>query len=221
MACVVYRLSRIALSAVLIIAFTFIQGALTAGSQENENLFVRTIEGQAVVINDDLTRTRDIAIRDALRRAVVDAVDFLALDSNSVDKLNDQQIEKYVYQYGILSEKQSGILYSVEVKVDIDKRYLKNDFKSRSGDNRFKEITIDAKGIKHYNDYSRVKNFLVNRTNGKGRIIPKMIKSDQVIFGLYTDEKIDGLVEKLANLTSTSRTRKISSNIMEIDIGSN
>mgnify|MGYP001768549507 CR=1 FL=1 len=90
MAFVLYRLSRIALSAVLIIAFTFIQGVLTASSQENKNLFVRTIEGQAVVINDDLTRTRDIAIRDALRKAVVDSVDLLALDSKSMDKLNDK-----------------------------------------------------------------------------------------------------------------------------------
>lgn len=96
MACVVYRLSRIALSAVLIIAFTFIQGVFTANSQENENLFVRIIEGHAVVVNDDLTRTRDSAIRDALRKVFVDAVDLLALDSHIMDKSNDQQIEKYV-----------------------------------------------------------------------------------------------------------------------------
>jgi hypothetical protein len=218
MTCIVCRLPRISLSAALIIVFVSMQGTLAAQGREDENLFTRIIEGQAIVINDDLVRTRDSAIRDALRKAVEEAVQLLALESPGLDKLSNPQIEKYIYQYGIISEKQSGIVYRIELKVAVDKGYLKKDFKSQSGENLINEITIDTRGIKRYNDYKGVRDFLAGRTNGK--VIPKLLKTNQAIFGYYTDEKIDVVINKLSNMTSATRMKKISSNVLEINVES-
>lgn len=221
MACIVCRLSKISLSAALIMVFLFMHGVLAAQGQEDERLFTRITEGQAAVISDDLARTRDNAIRDALRKAVGEAVSLLSLESSTVDKLNSQQIERYIYQYGIVSEKQAGVIYSVELSVAVDKGRLKNDFKPRAIGNYLKEMVIDARGLKRYGDYAGVRDSLLNMAGGNGRVIPKLIRTNQVLFSFYTDEKIDDVVKKVSNTATTARVKKISSNVMEIDIESN
>lgn len=221
MACIACRLSKISLSVALIMVFLPVHGVLTAQGQENERLVTRIAEGQSVIISDDLARTRDNAIRDALRKAVGEAVSMLSLDSPALDKLNSQQIERYIYQYGIVSEKQTGVIYSVELNVAVDKGRLKSDLKPRIAGNHAGEITIDARGLKRYGDYAGLRDSLASSAGGSGRVIPKLIKSNQVLFSFYTDERIDDFIRKFSHASSTARVKKISGNVMEIDVESN
>lgn len=175
----------------------FLEGTLSAQESAGKELLAANVEGTAVVLNNDLARARDEAIRDALRNAV-DKAEAGLPGGEIKNKRKRFSAEKYVRSYRILSEKQAGVVFKVDVSAVVDTALLFDDTYDRTAKQPPKKITLTVRGITSYADYGRIKDYLDMQVRHCGRLSPKLIARHKVAFALDVCESTEVFANTLA-----------------------
>jgi hypothetical protein len=186
------------LSAILIsgVVSMFLVGSLPAQEIAGKELLTADVEGTAVVRNNDLARARDEAIRDALQNAV-DKAEAELSGRGQTNKPKRFSAEKYVRSYRILSEKQAGVVYRVDVSAVVDAALLFDDTYARKAKQPPTKITLTVRGITNYTDYGRIRDYLDLQVKHCGRLSPKTIAWQRVDFELDLCESTEIFADTL------------------------
>jgi len=174
----------------------FLVGTLSAQEIAGKELLTADVEGTAVVRNNDLARARDEAVRDALQNAV-DKAEAQLPGRGIKNKPKRFSAEKYVRSYRILSENQAGFIYKVNVNAVVDAALLSDDTYARTAKQPPKKITLSVRGITHYADYGRIKDYLDMQVRHCGRLSPKAIAWHRADFELDVCEPTEIFADAL------------------------
>ncbi len=189
------------------------------------------VEGTGKVINDDFSRARNEAIRDALRRAVEEATaawfpaGFPVQKMPAIKEALDARAEGYVQDYRIVSEKPNKNLYSVIVRATVSAGNIIKDLQSlgfikpqEPGGATFL-VTMTIRGLTSYTDYVRFKELLRSGLGGVKSLSERQIEWKTA----RVDLQITGTAKALAaELTRKSRLpldiRKVDRDSIEIAV---
>jgi hypothetical protein len=188
----------------LLVAWIFILPA--AGSaQDNRDIQIVDAEGTGLIVNDDFASGRNIAIRNALQKAVEHVV--LTLIPSKATLKESQIIkdhiyaksDKYIRDYRIISEKQAQSVYSVNIRVKVFIASIKDDLQAigliNIKNNRISAtaISISVGGIKSCADYIKVLELMKTKVTGVNNLYLRRLE-----WGIaMLDLDIQGTVQEL------------------------
>lgn len=147
-------------------------------SQTNGEVRIVDAEGTSVVINDNIERARNNAIRDALQKAVEYVVLTLIPQNTAAEKsqvIRDgvyEKYEDYIHDYRIVGEKQVHPHYKVSIKSKLSVGDIKDNLRALGlltmavNGGPFVNAVITVQGIESYADYTKIRELLVTRIRG-------------------------------------------------------
>lgn len=138
------------------------------------------VKGRARVVDNDVTRARDEAVKNASENAIMQAVSKILPDKGKDEKLQAvksimlERADRYIKRYRTLSESMHQDEYAADVYVVVALPVVRQDlsamgFLQDPGEKEGRHISLSVKGMKEQSDFAFLKDFLQNH--------PQMVKS--------------------------------------------
>jgi len=209
-------LVTILISELIFISFGCNVSAQEAGRQE---LLAKNVEGVAAIKNSDLAKAKDEAIKDALQKAVAEAVTDLFGENAELSKFRQPNAERYIRSYRILSEKQMDGVYSVAAGVFVDTALLIGDNRTQTPKQSRKRIALIVRGIKNSADYGRIKDYLDTHVRHCGQSTPTVIAWQSAIFNVDICEAPQVFASSLGRLAPVAlNVKRAAADTIEVEL---
>lgn len=177
--------------------------------EERGRIQVFETEGIAAVIDSDLARARDGAVRDALQKAVTRATgQWLA--SQDVERKYEMlrerlydRAEEFTQDYRILFELSDPDIYSVTVRVTVFSDRIRQDLQELGLINPPAQnpsvtlIFLTIRGIRTYSDYVRVRGILKERIPEIREAVPREASWGLARFDIAAEGTVAAVAERL------------------------
>lgn len=193
---------------VVLLAWIFI--APTVGTaQDTKDIQIIDAEGSGLIVNDDFASGRNIAIQNALQKAVERVVLTLMPSNERVKKsqaIKDHiysKSDKYVHDYKIITEKQIQAIYSVHIRARLFVAGIRDDLqaleiiKTEKGKNPAIEISVSVRGIKSCADYMKVLELMRTKVTGVGNLCQRRLEWGMALLDLNVQGTIQTVSEEL------------------------
>jgi hypothetical protein len=177
-------------------------------AQQDSGILNINAEGLAQIVQNDLTRARENAIKDALEKAILEATARLMSGKSGDEKFQALKSEivgasdKYINDYRITAEVIKPQEYQINVNVNVASSSLKNDLllmgllQPSAGANGL-QIILTIKKLKKYSDFSQLKLLLQNNTKTVKTIYLLHFEWQQVSFAIDLSGDLQSFIKEL------------------------
>lgn len=166
------------------------------------------VEGRAPIIKNDLARTREEAVKNALEKAIMQATATILSDKFEDEKFQAMksimisQATQYAKNYRITSERIQQGEYIANVNVEIALSPVRDDLVQMGilqdqGKTGKTSVFLSLKGIKKHSDFSHLKTFLQTHPKIVIRAYPCRLEWQQAQFNLVISGDAQNLVVEL------------------------
>ena len=188
------------------------------------------VEGTAPVIKNDVAAAREKAVKNALEKAIMQAMAGFLPDKFEEEKFQALKsimigrVEQYVKNYRMISERKEQDACTVKLNVVLASALVKNDllqmgFLRKQGKKEGASVALSLKGMKKYSDFSGVKSFLQSRPQMVKSFYPCRLGSQQAHFDLIVAGSVQNFLVELENSGRYSvGTRHKNQDIVEINL---
>lgn len=193
----------------MILAWIFIAPSV-GSAQDNKDIQIIDAEGTGLIVNDDFASGRNIAIRNALQKAVEHVIISLMPSNERVKKsqaIRDHiytKSDKYVHDYKIITEKQIQAVYSVHIRARLFVTGIRDDLqaleiiKTEKGKNPAIEISIAVRSIKSCADYIKVLDLMRTKVTGVSNLCQRRIEWGMARLDLNVQGTVQSVSEELS-----------------------
>jgi hypothetical protein len=195
---------------IIVVLLASIIIAPTMGSaQDSKDIQIIDADGTGLIVNDDFASGRNIAIRNALQKAVERAVLTLMPSKEMVKKSQVirehiyAKSDKYVHDYKIITEKQVQAVYSVHIRARLFVAGIRDDLqaceiiKTEKAKNPALEISVAVRGIKSCADYMKVLELMKTKVTGVGNLCQRRLEWSMALLALHVQGTIQTVSEEL------------------------
>ena len=177
-------------------------------AQQDSGVLNINAEGLAQIVQNDLARARENAIKDALEKAILEATARLMSGKSGNEKFQTLKSEivgasdKYINNYRITAEVIKPQEYQVNVNVNVASSFLKSDllqmgFLQTSAGANSQQIILTMKKLKKYSDFSQLKHFLQKNTKIVKAIYLLHFEWQQVSFAIDLSGDLQSFIKEL------------------------
>lgn len=167
------------------------------------------VEGTALISNNDIARAREQAVRNALEKAISQAVLKMLTDRDAEDRYQPVksivigESDKYINYYKILSEARGAQDYGVAVNALVDLSVLKSDLVELDvlpeEGMTISTVKIFHRNLENYSQYDGFRRFLQSRPRIVKQLRPGQMAWGQAVFEAQVYGDPAGLVDELNN----------------------
>jgi hypothetical protein len=188
------------------------------------------VEGRASVVKNDVALAREEAVKNALEKAIMQAVAKILLDKvedekfQAVKSVMIDKADRYIKNYRIISQNRQHDQYTADVYVVVALEPVMDDLLQAGvlqaqGEKEGVSVSLSLRGMKKYSDFARLKTFLQN--------LPKIVKSaypcclewQRADFNLIIVGSVQSLVAELEKSERYSlESLKKNKNVVEIHL---
>jgi hypothetical protein len=200
-----------------------------AYAQDNRDIQIVDAEGAGLIVNDDFARGRNIAIRNALQKAVEHVVLTLIPSKATVKKsqaIRDHiyaRSDKYIHDYRIISEKQIQAVYSVNIRAKLFVASIRDDLQTigflKGEKDRIPAtaISISIRGIKSCADYMKVLELMKTKVTGVSNLYQRRLEWGMARLDLHIQGTVHTVTDDLTKtgLFSLNQSR-MNQNYIEV-----
>jgi hypothetical protein len=179
-------------------------------AQDSKDIQTVETQGTGLIVNNDIASGRNIAIRDALRKAVERVVVSLIPSKTVVKKaqaIRDSiyaKSDQYIHDYRIISEKENQSVYSVNMRATIFAGSIKDDLQ-KMGLLRIEEdrvpatgVAVTVHGIKSCADYMKIVELLKTKVAGVRYFYPRRFELGMAKLDVDIQGTVQSLTDELA-----------------------
>jgi len=166
------------------------------------------VTGHASVVNNDVARAREEAVKSALEKAIMQAAAKIMLNKfedekfQAVKSIMVGNVDRYVKNYRMVLENRQYNEYAVNVHVVVTLAPIRDDllqmgFLLDQGEKESSSVSLSLKGMKKHSDFDRLKTFLQSRPKIVKSVYPCSLESQQVHCNLVLVGEVQNLVAEI------------------------
>lgn len=186
------------------------------------------VTGHASVVNNDVARAREEAVKSALEKAIMQAAAKIMLNKfedekfQAVKSILVAKVDRYIKNYRMISENSQHNEYTVNVHIvvalaPVRDNLLQMGFLLDQGEKESSSVSLSLKGMKKHSDFDRLKTFLQSRPKIVKSIYPCSLESQQVHCNLVLVGEVQNLVAEIEKSGRYSlEALKKNQNVVEI-----
>jgi len=194
------------LSLMLLFLIGFFYSSAYAG-QATTDLTLR-VEGFAPVVKNDVVLAREEAVKNALEKAIMQAVAKILLDKGEDEKFQAvksvmiDKADRYIKNYRIISQNRQHDEYTAAVHVVVALVSIMDDLLQMGvlqdqGEKEGVSVSLSLRGMKKYSDFAHLKTFLKDRPEIVSSAYPCCLEAQQADFDLIIIGSVQSLVAEL------------------------
>jgi hypothetical protein len=185
-------------------------------------------DGNAPVVKNDVAAAREKAVKNALERAIMQAMTGCLPDKfddekfQAVKSIMTGGVERYVKNYRMISERTEQEVCTVSLNVVMAAALVRNDllqmgFLQEQGKKEGASVALSLKGMKKYSDFAGVKAFLQGHSEMVKSFYPCRLGWQQAHFDLMVAGSLQSFLVELENSGRYAvETRHKNQDIVEI-----